>query len=149
MVSQMWRRAFFPASLALIRLRARAGRSLLVALGIAVGAALLAVADGGSAAVRDRAVQRALTELGPSQTSVQAVWSGVPAQSALPLASLDRHAKAALRPVTGETPFALMLFREARFGGGPAARRAASSSSSAGKGLCRDFRSFGLSAARR
>ncbi|TMK76558.1 MAG: FtsX-like permease family protein [Actinobacteria bacterium] len=117
MVSQMWRRAFFPASLALIRLRARAGRSLLVALGIAVGAALLAVADGGSAAVRDRAVQRALTELGPSQTSVQAVWSGVPAQSALPLASLDRHAKAALRPVTGETPFALMLFREARFGG--------------------------------
>ncbi len=117
MVSQMWRRAFFPVRLALIRLRARPGRPLLVGLGIAVGAALLAVSDGGSVAVRDRAVQRALAELGPSQTSLQAVWSGVPAQSEVPLATLDRDAKEALRPVTGETPFALMLFRQARFGG--------------------------------
>src|SRR5207237_4242845 len=60
---------------------------------------------------------RALTELGPSPASVQAVWSGVPAQSDLPLAALDREAKAALRPVTGETPVGLMLLREARFGG--------------------------------
>jgi hypothetical protein len=113
----MWRRAFFPVKLALIRLRAGPGRPLLVVLGIAVGAALLAVTDGGSAAVRDGAVRRALTELGPSERSAQVVWSGVPAQSELPLATLDRDAKEALRPVTGETPFALMLFRQARFGG--------------------------------
>ena len=89
------RAAAFPVVLASRRLRSRLGRTLLVAGGIAVGAALLAVADGGSAAVRDRAVQQALVELGPSQASVQAVWSGVPAQSNLSLAGLGRAASGA------------------------------------------------------
>jgi hypothetical protein len=111
------RAAAFPVALASGRLRSRLGRTLLVAGGIAVGAALLAVADGGSAAVRDRAVQRQLVELGPSQASVQAVWSGVPAQSNLSLAGLDRAATDALEPVTGRRPFGVMLLRQASIGG--------------------------------
>jgi hypothetical protein len=78
---------------------------------------MLALAVGGSAAVRDRAVQRELARLGASQTSIQAVWSGVPAQSAYSPRQLDREAKRALRGVTGRSPFAVILFRQARFGG--------------------------------
>lgn len=90
---------------------------MLVGAGVAVGAAMLALAVGGSVAVRDRAVQRELARLGASRTSIQAVWSGVPAQSSATPAQLDREAKDALRPVTGQTPFGVSLFRQARFGG--------------------------------
>ena len=71
------RSALFPARLALARLRAAPARSALVALGIAVGAAMLALSVGGSTAVRDRAVAVELARLGPSDASLQVVWSGV------------------------------------------------------------------------
>jgi hypothetical protein len=111
------RRGLYPVRLALVRLRSRVGRSLLVAAGVAVGAGLLALAYAGSVAVQDRFLQRALEQLGPSSTSVQAVWSGVPAQSSLTLAELDRDARHALRGVTGREPFGVMLYRQAPFGG--------------------------------
>jgi len=79
--SSRLRGAAYPLALAAVRLRHRAGRTVAVAFGVAVGAAALAVAVGGSVAVQDRAVQRSLAELEPSERAVQAVWSGVPAQS--------------------------------------------------------------------
>ena len=87
-----------PVRFALLRIRAHAQRTLVVAAaGIAVAAAVLAMTAVGSVAVQDRAAQRALGALQPSDRSVQAVWSGVPGQSDLSLPQLDRLARAALR----------------------------------------------------
>jgi hypothetical protein len=111
------RSAAYPVRLALVRLRAAPGRAALVALGIAAGAAMLALAVGGSAAVRDRAVQRELANIGPSQSSLQVVWSGVPAQAAVPVSTLDTDARRALGTIVRGKPFGVSLFRQANFGG--------------------------------
>jgi len=111
------RSASYPVSLALVRLRAAPGRALLVALGIAAGAAMLALAAGGSAAVRDRAVAEELGRIGPSEASLQVVWSGVPAQAAVPVGTLDADARRALTSVVHGRPFGVSLFRQASFGG--------------------------------
>ena len=84
---------------ALRRLRAHAQRTVVVALGIAVSTAALAMTVVGSTAVRDRAVQRALAQLQPSDRAIQATWSGVPGQSDLSQPQLDRIARRALQPV--------------------------------------------------
>jgi hypothetical protein len=111
------RSAAYPVLLALIRLRAAPGRSLLVALGIATGAAMLALALGGSVAVRDRAVAEELARIGPSDSSLQVVWSGVPAQAAVSVGTLDADARSALTSIVPGKPFGVSLFRQARFGG--------------------------------
>ena len=79
-----------PIRLAVVRLRAHAQRNLLAAIGIAVGAGVLAMTAVGAVAVQDRAAQRALAGLQPSDRAVQALWSGVPAQSNLSYPQLDR-----------------------------------------------------------
>jgi len=106
-----------PVRFALVRIRAHAQRTLVVGAGIAVAAAVLAMTAVGSVAVQDRAAQRALGALQPSDRSVQAVWSGVPGQSELSLPQLDRLARVALRPVLGRQPFAVAVFRQATWGG--------------------------------
>ncbi|MDX6486672.1 MAG: hypothetical protein QOF43_1825 [Gaiellaceae bacterium] len=110
-------RALVPVRYALLRLRAQGPRTALVALGIAVGAAVLAMTAVGSEAVQDRAVQRALAALQPSDRAVQAVWSGVPAQSTLTFPQLDRIARGAVTPVLGQPPFGVAVFRQATWGG--------------------------------
>jgi hypothetical protein len=111
------RRVLFPVRYALIRLRVHAQRSLVVAAGIAVGAAVLAMTAVGAVAVQDRAVQRALGSLQPSDRAIQAVWSGVPAQSNLSFPQLDRLARSALRPVLDQSAFGVEVFRQATWGG--------------------------------
>src|SRR6266545_4524113 len=111
------RSALYPARLALVRLRAAPGRTALVAAGIAVGAAMLALAVGGSSAVRDRAVAEELVRVGPSDASLQVVWSGVPAQASAPVSTLDARAREALRSLARGRPFGVSLFRQASFGG--------------------------------
>src|SRR5579862_9383278 len=106
-----------PIGLALRRLRSHAQRAVVVAVGIAVAAAVLALTAVGSGAVQDRAVQVALAQLQPSDRAIQAVWSGVPAQSNLSLPALDRIARSALRPVLSQRPFAVEVFRQATWGG--------------------------------
>ena len=106
-----------PVRFGFTRLRAHASRTLLVATGIAVAAAMLALAAVAAVAVQDRAVQRALAELQPTDRAVQVDWSGVPAQSNLSLAQLDRVARAALRPVLSRPPFGVLVFRQATWGG--------------------------------
>src|SRR5215470_16738237 len=95
-------RLLVPIRYALVRLRAQPSSTILVALGIAVGAAVLALTAVGSAAVQDRAVQRALAELAPSDRALQAVWSGVPAQSTLSYRRLDALARRTMTPVLGQ-----------------------------------------------
>jgi hypothetical protein len=106
-----------PVRFALLRLRAHAQRTLVVALGIAIAAAVLAMTSVGSVAVQDRAAQQAIGALQPSDRAVQAVWSGVPGQSDLSLPALDRLARSALRPVLDQEPFAVGVFRQATWGG--------------------------------
>jgi hypothetical protein len=106
-----------PVGYALRRLRANWPRTLIVGFGIAVGAAVLAMTAAGSAAVQDRAVQRALAQLQPSDRAIQAVWGGVPGQSNLTYAQLDRIARGAVEPILGEKPFGVIVFREAPWGG--------------------------------
>jgi hypothetical protein len=78
---------------------------------------MLALAVGGSAAVRDRAVSRELARIGPSDSSLQVVWSGVPAQASVPVARLDADARRALTSIVPGRPFRVSLFRQASFGG--------------------------------
>jgi hypothetical protein len=106
-----------PIGYALLRLRRQPARTLVVVLGIAVGAAVLAMTAVGSAAVQDRAVQRALAQLAPSDRAIQAVWSGVPAQSSLSFRQLDRTARATTEPILGLPPFGVAVFRQATWGG--------------------------------
>jgi hypothetical protein len=54
-----------PVRFALLRLRAHAQRTLVVALGIAIAAAVLAMTSVGSVAVQDRAAQQAIGALQP------------------------------------------------------------------------------------
>jgi hypothetical protein len=110
-------RLVVPVRYALRRLRVNWPRTLIVALGIAVGAAVLAMTAVGSAAVQDRAVQRALAQLQPSDRAIQAVWGGVPGQSNLTYAQLDRIARGATEPILGQKPFGVLVFREATWGG--------------------------------
>jgi hypothetical protein len=106
-----------PVRYALRRLRANWPRTLIVGLGIAVGAAVLAMTAAGSAAVQDRAVQRALAQLQPSDRAIQAVWGGVPGQSNLTYAQLDRIARGAVQPILGQRPFGVLVFRNSTWGG--------------------------------
>jgi hypothetical protein len=110
-------RVAVPVRYALRRLRVNWARTLIVALGIAVGAAVLAMTAVGSAAVQDRAVQRALAQLQPSDRAIQAVWSGVPAQSSLSFPQLDRIAREATEPILRQKPFGVVVFGQATWGG--------------------------------
>jgi hypothetical protein len=110
-------RMLVPVRFALLRLRRRWPQALVAALGIAVGAAVLALTAVGSASVQDRAVQRALAQLQPSDRAIQTVWSGVPAQSNLSFARLDALARAQTTPILSEPPFRVEVFRQATWGG--------------------------------
>lgn len=110
-------RVLVPIGYALLRLRRHVPRTALVAVGIAVGAAVLAMTAVGSASVQDRAVQRALAQVAPSDRAIQAVWSGVPAQSSLSYRQLDGVARRAVTPLLGQPPFAVAVFRQATWGG--------------------------------
>ena len=106
-----------PIRLAVVRLRAHVQRNILAAIGIAVGAGVLAMTAVGAVAVQDRAAQRALAGLQPSDRAVQALWSGVPAQSNLSYRQLDGLARGALEPVLRHPAFAVEVFRQATWGG--------------------------------
>jgi hypothetical protein len=110
-------RALVPVRYALRRLNVHMSRAIVAAIGIAIGAAVLALTQIGSTAVQDRAVQRALQQLQPSDRAIQAVWSGVPAQSDLTLQQLDAIARGAITPVIGKPPFRVAVFRAATWGG--------------------------------
>jgi hypothetical protein len=110
-------RVLVPLRFAALRLRTHAQRTAIVGIGIAVGAAVLAMTAAGSVAVQDQAVQRALAGLQPSDRAIQAVWSGVPLQSNLSLKRLDTIARDALRPVLAQPAFRVEVFRQATWGG--------------------------------
>ncbi len=110
------RRLVFVLRLVRSRLARRTGGSLLVALGIAAGAAALAAVLGGGLVARDRAAARAVRSLPAPSRVVRVTWLGIPGQSSERWRALDLRARRATAPVRGSSPFATVLYRETRFG---------------------------------
>jgi hypothetical protein len=111
------RRLAAPLRLAAVRLGRRASAALLVGLGVAAGAALLAAVLAGSLIAQERSVGLAVTEVPAAQRAVRAAWFGLPGQSAESWPALDRVARRTLERVVRDDPTALVLFRESTIAG--------------------------------
>ena len=107
------RRFAFPLRLVGARLRAGGERALLIALGVAAGAAVLAAVLGGRLVMQDRSLALATAQLQPADRQVQVTWSG--AVDSFP--RLNDEVVPQLRKVTGAEPAAAMLFRESSIQG--------------------------------
>lgn len=88
----------------------------LAAAGVALAACALATLLAASLVVQDRAIGRAVAQLAPGQRAVQVTWVGVSTSPSDSWATLDRQVRAALRPVGGETPSSVLIYRDTRFG---------------------------------
>ncbi|HEU4449041.1 MAG TPA: FtsX-like permease family protein [Gaiellaceae bacterium] len=111
------RRLGYPLRLAARRLAARAPSTLLVAAGVAAGAAMLATVLAGTVVARDESVGRAVEEIPAAQRAVRAGWFGLPGQAAEGYPSLDRRARSGLAGVVAAQPTPLVLFRESTIAG--------------------------------
>ncbi|MHB8641707.1 MAG: FtsX-like permease family protein [Gaiellaceae bacterium] len=109
------RRVTTPLGVALARLHARPGRNALAALGVAASLASIVAVDGGSVIARDRAVQRAVAALPPSQRTFRVDAFGLaPDQN---YAQANRTMTQALLTLTPQAPIRATFFRELRVGG--------------------------------
>jgi len=111
------RRLLYPLSLAGARLASRRERVLLVGLGVAAGAAVLAAVLAGSLVMRDRSLALATADLPLGDRTVQAAWFGATGTGEGDWASLDRTVRPALHRLNGSDPVSVMLFREAQIRG--------------------------------
>jgi hypothetical protein len=110
------RRFTYPLRLAWSRLTRRGERVLLVAFGIATGAALLAAVLAGSLVAQDRSVERATARIPAADRTVRLVWGGIASGPGTDVDRLDRRARAALAPLV-VSPTHAMLFRTASANG--------------------------------
>jgi hypothetical protein len=110
------RRILFPLRLARLRLVRRGGRVVLVALGIAAAAALLAAVSVGSLVARDRSLERQTARLATSDRAVRVVWGGIASGSSNRFSAVDGAAREALQPFGGQ-PVRAMLFRQSEAAG--------------------------------
>jgi hypothetical protein len=106
-----------PLALATVRLARRPERVVLVGLGVAAGAAALALVLAGGVVARDLSLQRSVQRLPEDQRSVRAVWGGIPVQLGTRWSALDRPARSALRSLGLGEPVAAMLYRDSEIGG--------------------------------
>lgn len=105
------RRALYPFRLALVRLRRRGERVVLVALGVGAAAGLLAAVLAGSLVARDQSLARATAALPQSDRTVRLTWGGIASGAGNDPAAIDRFARNAVTPLAGR-PVRAMLFRE-------------------------------------
>src|SRR5215210_2364866 len=106
----------FPCRLAVARLARRSGRVVVVMLGIAAGAALLAAVLGGSLVMQDRSVERTTERLPANDRTVRLTWGGIGSGPTNDVAALDRTARKRLRALA-HRPTRAMLFRQSQVGG--------------------------------
>ena len=104
------RRFAYPLGLAWTRLARRGERVLLVAFGIAAGAALLAAVLAGSLVAQDRSVERATARVPAEDRTVRLVWGGIASGPGTDVARLDEMSRRALAPLV-RSPTRAMLFR--------------------------------------
>ena len=105
------RRIAYPLRLAWIRLSRRGERVVLVAIGIAAGAALLASVLAGSLVAQDKSLSRATSQLPQADRVVRLVWGGIGTGAGNDAAALDKFARASITPLAGR-PVRAMLFRQ-------------------------------------
>jgi hypothetical protein len=110
------RRIGFPLRLAWLRLARRGERVLLVAFGIAAGAALLAAVLAGSLVAQDRSVKRATARIPAEDRTVRVTWEGIASGPGTDVRKLDRRARGVLAPL-GRSPTRAMLFRTSEANG--------------------------------
>src|SRR5512133_4000611 len=110
------RRFVYPLGLAWARLTRRGERILLVAFGIAVGAALLAAVLAGSLVAQDRSVERATARVPAADRTVRLVWGGIASGPGTDVARLDVVSRRALAPLV-HAPTRAMLFRTSQANG--------------------------------
>ena len=110
------RRILYPVNLAWTRLARRGGRMVLVAVGIAAGAALLAAVFAGSLVAQDRSVERATTRVPAADRTVRLVWGGIGSGPGTDVESLDRISRRALTQLVG-SPTRAILFRTSQSNG--------------------------------
>ena len=107
------RRIAFPLRLVGARLTSGGERALLIVLGVAAGAAVLAAVLGGRLVMQDRSLALATAQLQPADREVQVTWSGAVDS----FSRLNREVVPQLTKVTGAAPAAAMLFRESSIQG--------------------------------
>jgi hypothetical protein len=112
----LWPRVRAPLAVAAARLRRHPGRGLLVAAGVAAAVATLALVDGGSVIARDRATQRAIAALPPSERSFRVDAVELPLGQ--DYARADRTVRRALAQLTPQAPLRTSAVRVIRVGGG-------------------------------
>lgn len=112
----LYRRLSTVAWLAWRRLRARAVSALLVWLGIAAAAAMLASVEAGALVAQDRSLSERIASLQPSVRALRALSFGAPGQLEVQ-ASLDRLSRGALSPILDRQPVATVLYRETSVAG--------------------------------
>jgi FtsX-like permease family len=110
------RRFTYPVALAWARLTRRGGRVLLVLLGIAAGATLLAAVLAGSLVAQDRSVARATARIPAEDRTVRLVWGGIASGPGTDVDRLDARSRRALAPLV-ESPTRAMLFRTSQSNG--------------------------------
>ncbi|MGZ4317861.1 MAG: hypothetical protein ACXVRD_00865 [Gaiellaceae bacterium] len=99
------------------RLARTGGRYVLVVLGIAAAAAVLAGVETAGLAAGDRSLGRAATSIDAADRGVRVDWSGIPAQGSPAFRAVDAVARRALAPLPGGPPTRALLLREAEIGG--------------------------------
>ena len=110
------RRVGYPLRLAWIRLTRRGERVVLVALGIAAGAALLSSVLAGSLVAQDESLARATSRLPQADRSVRLFWGGIGTGAPNDPVALDKFARASITPLAG-APVRAMLFRQSESNG--------------------------------
>jgi hypothetical protein len=110
------RRATAVLSVVAARLRAQPGRAALIAGGLTVAVAMLTAVIGGSVEARDRAVQRAISDLPLSQRAFRIDLFNLPFGQ--DYAKADATARSALGRLTRATLLSGTFLRELRVGGG-------------------------------
>ena len=109
------RSALAPLAVAAARARARPLRGLLVALGVAVATALLAVVLGGSVVTGEQTLRHSLAQLSPADRALRVNWLGLPPDGGY--AGIDRRAVSTLADLGARDPVRTTLFRETSVGG--------------------------------
>ncbi|TMK70999.1 MAG: FtsX-like permease family protein [Actinobacteria bacterium] len=110
------RRIAYPLRLAWIRLSRRGERVVLVALGIAAGAALLASVLAGSLIAQDKSLSRATSQVPQADRVVRLVWGGIGTGAGNDPVALDKFARTSITPLAGR-PVRAMLFRQSESNG--------------------------------
>src|SRR5207249_252865 len=95
------------------RLTRRGERVVLVALGVAAGAALLAAVLAGSLVAQDESLARATAAVPQADRTVRVTWGGIASGAVNDPAAIDRFARAAVKPLAGR-PVRAMLFRQSQ-----------------------------------